>query len=87
MMMNELTIVQEIASLPPEIQRQVADYVAFLKERYPNPTAVAYAPIPLREEPFIGMWRGREEMKDSTEWVRNLRRREWERQKWITLPL
>lgn len=80
MMMNELSIVQEIASLPPEAQRQVVDFVAFLKARYPSPTAIVHTPIPLREEPFIGMWHGREEMKDSTAWVRTLRQREWERQ-------
>ncbi len=31
----------------------------------------------LREEPFVGMWRDREDMTDSTEWVRQIRQREW----------
>jgi hypothetical protein len=30
-------------------------------------------------EPFIGMWKNHEEMKDSVEWVRQLRRNEWTR--------
>jgi len=29
------------------------------------------------EEPFFGMWKDREDMADSTEWVRRLRRKEW----------
>jgi hypothetical protein len=29
-------------------------------------------------EPFIGMWRDRDEMQDSTAYVRELRKREWE---------
>ena len=28
-------------------------------------------------EHFIGMWRGREEMLDSSKWIRELRQREW----------
>ena len=31
----------------------------------------------LSEELAIGMWKDREDMKDSTAWVRNLREREW----------
>jgi AbrB family looped-hinge helix DNA binding protein len=34
---------------------------------------------PLREEPFVGMWKDREDMADSTEWVRQTRQREWTR--------
>lgn len=34
---------------------------------------------PLREEPFVGMWKDREDMADSTRWVRELRKREWTR--------
>jgi hypothetical protein len=30
-------------------------------------------------EPFIGMWKNREDMKDSVEWARQLRRHEWTR--------
>ncbi len=30
-------------------------------------------------EPFIGMWKNHKEMKDSVEWVRQLRRNEWSR--------
>lgn len=29
-------------------------------------------------EPFIGMWRDREDMRDSVAWVQDLRQREWE---------
>lgn len=78
--METTSIAQEIASLPPEAQRQVVDFVAFLKTRYPAWQAVRKAKrTKLADEPFIGMWRGREDMQDSTAWVRRLRRREWER--------
>jgi hypothetical protein len=31
----------------------------------------------LKDEPFVGMWRDRQEMKDSSQWVRQLRQKEW----------
>ncbi|HSS49632.1 MAG TPA: AbrB/MazE/SpoVT family DNA-binding domain-containing protein [Thermoanaerobaculia bacterium] len=34
---------------------------------------------PLKDEPFVGMWRDREDMADSSEWVRTTRQREWTR--------
>lgn len=73
-------IVDEIASLPPDAQKQVVDFVAFLKSRYEaGKVSRKSKPTRLSDEPFIGMWRDRDDMKDSTEWVRSLRRREWER--------
>ncbi len=78
--MEVARIIEDIASLPPDAQKQVRDFVAFLKSRYQIERASKKTkPTRLRDEPFIGMWRDREDMKDSTEWVRNLRRREWER--------
>lgn len=29
------------------------------------------------EEPFIGMWRDRDDMRDSSDWVRKTRNSEW----------
>lgn len=45
------------------------------------PTAERSAPkrASLLEEPFFGMWRDREDLADSTEWVRRIREREWTR--------
>jgi len=31
----------------------------------------------LADEPFVGMWKDREDMQDSTKWVRGLRRNDW----------
>lgn len=71
-------IVREIASLPPEAQRQVVDFVAFLKARYPaSQGSRKPRRTKLVDEPFIGMWCGRQDMQDGTAWVRNVREREW----------
>ena len=70
-------IVQDIDSLPPEAQRQVADFVAFLQERYVSAPAKKSRRAKLAKEPFVGMWKGRSDMKDSVEWVRQVRRDQW----------
>jgi hypothetical protein len=77
--MENPNIVQDITSLPPEAQRQVIDFIAFLKTRYrPLPQAAKPKRLKLADEPFIGMWRNRDDMQDSTLWVRHLRHSGWE---------
>jgi len=57
---------QEFAALSPALQRQVLDFIAFLKTRSaqtPSPRTASRAS--LRKEPFIGMWRGRKDRRDN----------------------
>lgn len=80
--MENPNIIRDITSLPPEAQKQVIDFIAFLKTRNRSvPSASKRKRIKLAEEPFIGMWRNRADLQDSTAWVRHLRQREWERAK------
>ncbi len=72
-------ILQDIESLPPEAQKQVSDFVAFLKTRYGSEPPKKIRRRKLEDEPFIGMWKDREDMRDSAKWVRELRKREWGR--------
>lgn len=71
-------IARQIAQLPPEAQQQVADFVAFLRMRHAvSRGRVEPGRTPLGDEPFVGMWQDREEMRESDAWVRALREREW----------
>ena len=71
-------ITREIALLPPEAQKQVIDFVAFLKTCYPSvPPTQKTQRGKLADEPIIGMWRDRDDMQDSTAWVQSLRQHEW----------
>lgn len=72
-------ILQDIESLPPEAQKQVSDFVAFLQARYTTVPGKRQRRIKMAKEPFIGMWKDREDMRNSTEWVRQLRRSQWGR--------
>ncbi|MGB7922268.1 MAG: hypothetical protein WCF57_03385 [Pyrinomonadaceae bacterium] len=76
--MTHEEILRELASLPPEGQRQVADFIALLRERYAHSQSTGQSPTTdLAQEGFIGMWRDREDMQDSSIWVRDLRERDW----------
>ena len=75
--MSTEEILRDFDSLPPEAQRLVADFITFLLLRY--------GPYRLTENPeaspptdtFIGMWRDRADLRDSSAWVRGTRKREW----------
>ena len=70
-------ILRELASLPPEGQKEVAEFISSLNERYSCPVATDSNGCNLSDLGFIGMWRDREDMHDSAAWVKNLREHEW----------
>ncbi len=80
--MKHEELLREFLDLPPEGQAQVEDLIVFLRARYgpgrPNGNATM---LDLAEEGFVGMWRDREDMQDSSAWVRDAREREWVKQR------
>jgi len=75
----EKKILSQITALPPEVQREVSDFIAFLKTRYePSPPKKEVKKVNLNEEQFIGMWKDRQDMKDSVSWVRNVRKKDYQ---------
>lgn len=71
-------IERQLAVLPPEALKMVADFVSMISSQYAVLTKPSSSPrASLRDDPFIGMWVDRTDMADSTEYVRQLRREEW----------
>ena len=69
---------RQLEALPPEAQRQVADFIAFLYVRSQRSHLPKRSGKPrLAEETFVGLWENREDLRDSTAWVRKVRQREW----------
>ena len=70
---------QELASLSPEAQQEVAEFIALLKQRdrLSSGQTAATEQIPWRSQPFIGMWKDRTDLEDSSQWVRAARQQEW----------
>ena len=76
--MDQNNVISEFDSLPPEAQRQVMDFIAFLQTRYQTATKKkAETEVRIADEIFVGIWRKREEMQDSSAWVRGIRSTEW----------
>ena len=78
--MEPETIWQQLTALPLDAQREVADFIAFLQQRDRPPKPSQQSPqVDLQTDPFIGMWKDREDMQDSTQWVRTIRQGEREK--------
>ncbi len=77
-MTNE-ELLKEIPSLPSEVKNQIGRII----ERFKKEQATEKKPVerrPLREEPFFGMWKDREDMKDGgAAYIRRLRDEQWNR--------
>ena len=75
--MDQETLWKQYSSLPSEARHQVTDFIAFLRAKYAKTAPSEKAQGALADEPFIGMWHDRDDMIDSTAWVRSTRKREW----------
>jgi len=71
-MLDQERLWRDLMALPPEAQQMVVDYIAELHRRYAQ--ALAGEATDLCNEPFIGLWRDREDLEDLVERVRT---REW----------
>jgi hypothetical protein len=80
--MDQETLWHQFTALPVDAQRQVADFIAFLAARYQTAHAAKQIqPRTLADEPILGMWADRDELTDSSAWVRTVREREWDRRR------
>jgi hypothetical protein len=76
-MIQRKVLWEQFEQLEPDAQRQVEALIIrlaikdFYKDRKTKPET------PIEDEPFIGMWRDREDMSDSTDWVRQVRAEQW----------
>jgi hypothetical protein len=69
---------RQFDTLPAEAKREVIDFIAFLQMRYQRPKLEKRPQtLKLSEDPFVGIWKDREDMNDSVAWVRDVRKREW----------
>lgn len=74
-MTNE-ELIREIGALPPEGQRRIENLLAYLRQKYSHSGSPLVA-TPIQNEKFIGIWKDRDDLSDSSTWVRGLRESEW----------
>ena len=76
--MEQEKIFDDISNLPPVAQQQVVDLIAFLRTRYKRSEQEKQTKrINLANEPFIGIWKDRKDLNNSSKWLRNVREAEW----------
>lgn len=66
-------LIKQIEKLPPKAQQEAADFVDFLTKKYLQKDDSS-SKKSILDSPFRGMWKDREDLKDSTQWVRNIRK-------------
>ncbi len=76
--MAQKELFSDFNTLPPEAQKQVIDFIAFLQTRYSSVSKSKLKPkAKIVDETFVGIWRNRKDMQDSSAWVRKIRASEW----------
>ena len=77
--MSEKELIKQIRKLPTEAQQEAADFVEFLSKKYiqkPEETDITKKKS-IVENSFRGVWKDRDDLQDSTKWVRELRKSRW----------
>jgi hypothetical protein len=77
--MSEKELIKRIKKLPSEAQQEAADFVDYLSQKYieQSDDSGSSKKKSILESSFRGMWKDREDMQDSTKWVRELRKSRW----------
>jgi len=77
--MSELSVSKKIEELPPEAKKEAQDFVDFLYQRYVNSMQEKSSPSSISDSSFFGIWKNRDDMKDSTKWIKKVRQSQWSR--------
>lgn len=77
--MSEKELIKKLKGLPAGAQQEAADFVEFLSKKYIHQPEEPSSPMEksILESSFRGMWKDREDLQDSTKWVRELRKSRW----------
>lgn len=68
----------DILALPEEAQQNIVDFVTLIKQQYQENLDSQKPSFSLDDQPFVGMWKDRPEMQNSSEWVRQIRKKQWQ---------
>jgi hypothetical protein len=74
--MSEKELIKQIRKLPSEAQQEAADFVEFLIKKYVQKTDETQLPKKksIVNNSFRGVWKNRIDLKDSSDWVREIRK-------------
>jgi len=72
--MGKKSVLDKYNQLPPDAQKGVSDFVQFLYNQYVKSPSQKSSDKLISEYGFVGMWKDRDDMADSTAWVREQRK-------------
>ncbi len=75
--MSKSKVLDKYEKLPPNAKKEAGDFVRFLYNQYVKSTPKKSSKKPLSEYGFVGMWKDRDDLADSTSWVRKQRKKQW----------
>lgn len=75
--MSKKSVLDKYDQLPPDAKKEAGDFVQFLYNQYVKSPSQKPTKKPISEYGFVGMWKDREDMADSTAWVREQRKKQW----------
>lgn len=77
--MSDKELIEQIRKLPVEARQEAIDFVEFLSQKYllrtEKPNKIGEKSV--LNSSFRGIWKDREDLQDSTKWVREQRRSRW----------
>ena len=69
-------VIAKLEQLPKSEQERIAQMILNEVEKQDLPS-LSSASFYLENQPFVGMWKDRKEMQNSSQWVHQLRREQW----------
>jgi len=76
-MMTQEELLKTYGTLSTKERLELEHFIAKLRKQHTEHPKPKKKLRPIREEPFFGMWKDREDMADPVEWVRKIRREHW----------
>ena len=70
-------VMTKLEQLPEYEQERIAQIILNEVEKQ-ELTVLSSASFSLENQPFVGMWKERKETQNSSQWVRKLRREQWQ---------
>ena len=74
--MSKNPVLDKFDKLPPEAKKEASDFVQFLYNRYVE-SSPQKTKKPISESSFVGMWKDRSDLRDSSNWVKKQRKNQW----------
>ena len=75
--MEDKNIYNKFESLPFEAQRQVIAFMDFLQLKYGIKKSKKSSELDFEDEKFVGIWQSRTDLKESSTWVKTIRKNNW----------